>query len=134
MIKQTVMTTVYGVTRYGAKLQIAKQLKDQPGFPLDKVGPASVYLASKTFESLNEIFSSSQAIQAWLTECANVISGGPFFKNVQWITPLGLHVTQPYTKKVSFWFVLHTFRCINFFPFADEAASQQTRQVPPPSF
>lgn len=27
VIKQTVMTTVYGVTKYGAKLQIAKQLK-----------------------------------------------------------------------------------------------------------
>lgn len=27
VIKQTVMTTVYGVTRYGARLQIAKQLK-----------------------------------------------------------------------------------------------------------
>ena len=27
VIKQTVMTTVYGVTPYGAKLQIARQLK-----------------------------------------------------------------------------------------------------------
>lgn len=27
VIKQTVMTTVYGVTRYGARLQIEKQLK-----------------------------------------------------------------------------------------------------------
>lgn len=27
VIKQTVMTTVYGVTRFGARLQIARQLK-----------------------------------------------------------------------------------------------------------
>ena len=27
VIKQTIMTTVYGVTKFGAKLQIAKQLK-----------------------------------------------------------------------------------------------------------
>jgi len=27
VIKQTVMTTVYGVTRFGARLQIMKQLK-----------------------------------------------------------------------------------------------------------
>ena len=27
VVKQTVMTTVYGVTRFGARLQIAKQLK-----------------------------------------------------------------------------------------------------------
>ena len=37
VIKQTVMTTVYGVTGYGAKLQIAKQLKDIDEFPQDKV-------------------------------------------------------------------------------------------------
>jgi len=27
IVKQTVMTVVYGVTRFGARLQIAKQLK-----------------------------------------------------------------------------------------------------------
>jgi DNA-directed RNA polymerase len=27
VIKQTVMTTVYGVTRFGARLQIARQLR-----------------------------------------------------------------------------------------------------------
>ena len=32
VIKQTVMTTVYGVTRYGAKLQIARQLEDLEDF------------------------------------------------------------------------------------------------------
>ena len=28
VVKQTVMTTVYGVTKYGASKQIARQLKD----------------------------------------------------------------------------------------------------------
>lgn len=32
VIKQTVMTTVYGVTKYGAKLQIAKQLRGKISF------------------------------------------------------------------------------------------------------
>lgn len=32
VIKQTVMTTVYGVTRFGARLQIAKQLKGMMNF------------------------------------------------------------------------------------------------------
>jgi hypothetical protein len=100
VIKQTVMTTVYGVTRYGGRLQIAKQLKDQPEFPHNLVDPAATYLAGKTFESLNEMFESSQAIQAWFTECANLISG-QFLRNVEWVTPLGLHVMQPYTKKIS---------------------------------
>lgn len=63
MIKQTVMTTVYGVTKYGASLQIAKQLKANSAFPLEQVDPASKYLAKKTFESLNELFTASQEIQ-----------------------------------------------------------------------
>lgn len=44
VIKQTVMTTVYGVTRYGAKLQIAKQLKDIDDFPKEYIWQASSYL------------------------------------------------------------------------------------------
>lgn len=36
--------------------------------------------------------------QAWFTDCANVISG-TFLKNVEWETPLGLEVIQPYTKR-----------------------------------
>jgi len=53
VIKQTVMTTVYGVTKYGAKLQIARQLKDKDEFPLEHVEEAAKYLTNKTFESLN---------------------------------------------------------------------------------
>lgn len=48
VIKQTVMTTVYGVTRYGAKLQIAKQLKDIDDFPKEYVWLASAYLTGTT--------------------------------------------------------------------------------------
>ena len=55
-MKQTVMTTVYGVTNYGATLQIKKQLKDIEEFPIDHLDHASKYLAKKTFESLNELF------------------------------------------------------------------------------
>ena len=44
VIKQTVMTTVYGVTGYGAKLQIAKQLKDIDEFPQDKVNEGTAVI------------------------------------------------------------------------------------------
>ena len=97
VIKQTVMTTVYGVTRYGAKLQIEKQLKALDDFPQHLTSSASAYLAELTFESLNEMFKSSQEIQAWFTECATSISDD-FENMVEWVTPLGLHVIQPYTK------------------------------------
>ena len=97
VVKQTVMTTVYGVTRYGAKLQVKKQLKDIRDFPFDSVDEASSYVSSKTFDSLNEVFESSQRIQSWLTECAAVISKD-CKSEVSWITPLGFPVVQPYYK------------------------------------
>lgn len=43
------MTTVYGVTKFGARLQIAKQLKDIDDFPKEHVWAASLYLTSKFF-------------------------------------------------------------------------------------
>ena len=46
VIKQTVMTTVYGVTKYGAKLQVRKQLKAKD-VPKEKVGGASERLNNR---------------------------------------------------------------------------------------
>ncbi|QQP56671.1 DNA-directed RNA polymerase [Caligus rogercresseyi] len=97
VVKQTVMTTVYGVTSFGARLQIARQLKDIEEFPVENVEEGSKYLALKTFDSLNELFTASQEIQLWLTEAATVISK-VFGSNVEWKTPLGLRVVQPYRK------------------------------------
>ena len=56
------MTTVYGVTRYGARLQIARQLKDR-GMPDAKVKDASSYLADNTFLCLQQMFASAKQIQ-----------------------------------------------------------------------
>jgi DNA-directed RNA polymerase len=41
-------------------------------FPKEHVDASSKYLARKTFESLNEMFTASQEIQDWLTACAKV--------------------------------------------------------------
>ncbi|XP_057342179.1 DNA-directed RNA polymerase, mitochondrial [Microplitis mediator] len=97
IIKQTVMTTVYGVTKFGARLQIARQLKDLDDFPQEYVWQGSLYLAQKTFESLRTMFESARQIQDWFTDCAQVISAIKG-KNMEWVTPLGLPVIQPYSK------------------------------------
>uniref|UniRef100_A0A0K8SQM1 DNA-directed RNA polymerase n=1 Tax=Lygus hesperus TaxID=30085 RepID=A0A0K8SQM1_LYGHE len=97
VIKQTVMTTVYGVTRFGARLQIAKQLKDIDDFPKEFVWNASHYLASKTFDSIREMFSSTREIQDWFTESARMISQ-ICGRNVEYVTPLGLPVVHPYVR------------------------------------
>ena len=99
VIKQTVMTTVYNVTFYGAQLQILRQLEALPGFPKDKAKEASVYIASKTFNSIRSLFKSAQQIQDWLSECAFLISS---MRNctLKWETPLGLPISQPYYKMI----------------------------------
>ncbi|CAG9564536.1 unnamed protein product [Danaus chrysippus] len=98
VIKQTVMTTVYGVTRFGARLQIAKQLKDIDEFPKEHVWPCSQYLTARTFDSLREMFASTKLIQDWFTDCAKMISG-VCGESVEWVTPLGLPVLQPYYRR-----------------------------------
>ncbi|XP_001654145.2 DNA-directed RNA polymerase, mitochondrial isoform X2 [Aedes aegypti] len=97
VIKQTVMTTVYGVTRYGARKQIARQLEYIDEFPKDWVWPASSYLTVKTFNALSEMFTSAKEIQDWFTDCARLISA-VCAQNVEWVTPLGLPVVQPYNR------------------------------------
>lgn len=104
VIKQTVMTTVYGVTRFGARLQIAKQLKDIDTFPKEYVWSASTYLVGKTFESLREMFTSTKEIQDWFTECARMVAQ-VCGQNLEYVTPLGLPVVQPYSRHKKFDFV-----------------------------
>ncbi|KXN70512.1 DNA/RNA polymerase [Conidiobolus coronatus NRRL 28638] len=74
VIKQTVMTNVYGVTFVGAKEQILNQLKDIPSLKDQDVNALAMYLTHKVFSSLGEIFTSAQALQGWLNECAGRIA------------------------------------------------------------
>ena len=66
VIKQTVMTTVYNVTFYGAKLQILRQLENLKGFPENKASEASVYIAKNTFSSIRQLFNAAREIQVEL--------------------------------------------------------------------
>lgn len=43
------------------------------------------------------MFTSTKEIQDWFTECARMISG-VCGKNVEWVTPLGLPIVQPYIR------------------------------------
>ncbi|XP_026544962.1 DNA-directed RNA polymerase, mitochondrial [Notechis scutatus] len=99
VVKQTVMTVVYGVTQYGGRLQIEKQLKEIEDFPKEDVWQASKYLVQRVFQSLTKMFSGSREIQNWLTESAWLISKTG--QTVEWVTPLGLPIIQPYHNKKS---------------------------------
>ncbi|XP_011504783.1 PREDICTED: DNA-directed RNA polymerase, mitochondrial [Ceratosolen solmsi marchali] len=97
VIKQTVMTTVYGVTMYGAKLQILRQLKDATNFPEESLWEATMYLSNKTFEALKTMFKGAKEIQDWFSQCSHFICKVRQ-ENMEWVTPLGFPVVQPYAN------------------------------------
>lgn len=80
-IKQTVMTSVYGVTFIGAREQIRNRLREMDWSGVgdaDKtdrlVTDSSAYLARITLESLGEMFSAADAIKEWLTSTAQSVA------------------------------------------------------------
>lgn len=77
IVKQTVMTNVYGVTFLGAIRQVRKQLDDYYPELKDAPfthGPCSTYIARKIFKALGSMFSGAHSIQYWLGDCASRIS------------------------------------------------------------
>lgn len=77
-VKQPVMTNVYGVTWYGAKEQVQRQLEvifpEVRKFDEVNYSAMSQYVATKIFKSLGTMFGGAQAIQRWLGQCADRIS------------------------------------------------------------
>ncbi|KAJ8774660.1 hypothetical protein K2173_017106 [Erythroxylum novogranatense] len=97
LVKQTVMTSVYGVTYIGARDQIKRRLKERGAIADDReLYDASCYAARTTLKALEEMFEGARAIMAWLGECAKVIASEN--QPVRWTTPLGLPVVQPYRQ------------------------------------
>ncbi|KIJ06872.1 hypothetical protein PAXINDRAFT_41991, partial [Paxillus involutus ATCC 200175] len=74
VVKQTVMTTVYGVTYVGAREQIEKQLRDRGDISEEECWIASSYLAKNVLSCIGDLFSGAKAIQNWLNLCAKLIS------------------------------------------------------------
>jgi DNA-directed RNA polymerase len=73
VVKQTVMTTVYGVTFIGAKEQIAKQLLARGEINREYIYHVSGYIASTVLSCIGDLFSGAKAIQDWLTLSARMI-------------------------------------------------------------
>ncbi|KAI5305645.1 hypothetical protein KEM56_003769 [Ascosphaera pollenicola] len=76
VVKQTVMTNVYGVTFLGAIRQVRKQLDDL--YPDIKesgsAGQAATYVAKKIFQALGSMFSGAHDIQFWFGDCASRVT------------------------------------------------------------
>lgn len=110
IVKQTVMTNVYGVTFVGAIEQIRKQIAHLYPRDADHNMPAR-YLARQVFASIRELFENAHFIQDWLTESAKRITKSvsldfgeskylelELLSTVIWTTALGLPCVQPYRQ------------------------------------
>ncbi|KAG7193655.1 uncharacterized protein KQ657_000340 [Scheffersomyces spartinae] len=127
MVKQTVMTSVYGVTPFGARLQVKKriselleelEIKKREGVPIE-VDVESInklkfelafQIANATLDSIDELFSNAKRIEDWLKEnCFRVLTSfhkpqisfvnAKFYQPFMWYTYSRFLVIQDYTAK-----------------------------------
>jgi DNA-directed RNA polymerase len=96
VVKQTVMTSVYGVTFIGAKDQIMRQLSDRGILPEEDLKAGALYLATITMSAIADLFAGAHRIKEWFIKCAGSIAKAGY--PVSWVTPLGLPVVQPYRR------------------------------------
>ncbi|XP_004346780.1 T7 bacteriophage-type single subunit RNA polymerase [Capsaspora owczarzaki ATCC 30864] len=96
IVKQTVMTSVYGVTVVGANAQIARQLAALPHLDESQAHQLATFLAPIVFEALSAMFAQATEIKTWLQVSARRIAASGDY--VKWETPLNLPVLQPYIK------------------------------------
>jgi DNA-directed RNA polymerase len=96
------MTTVYGVTRLGATQQIMNRLVemhevDDFNGPVERKDLPNMakFVAGLTLTSLGENFKGATDSMAWLLAVARLIST-ECHQPVQWTTPLGFPIMQPY--------------------------------------
>lgn len=123
VVKQTVMTTVYGVTLYGAFRQIRARLDEAfgGGHMEGKYNPETArmatYITKYVLEAISDLFSGARKMQNWLFEnCGRCISAYEkhsypqkevdFFtkkryRPMMWTSLSGLPVIQPYRKNTT---------------------------------
>jgi DNA-directed RNA polymerase len=74
IVKQTVMTSVYGVTRIGARRQISNAMKGRNICREEDEYNAAVYITKQLFLALEEMFLGARGIMKWLGDCAKSIA------------------------------------------------------------
>ncbi|KAJ0900576.1 putative DNA-directed RNA polymerase [Helianthus annuus] len=132
LVKQTVMTSVYGVTYIGARDQIKRRLKERCAIEDDaELFAAACYAAKITLTALGEMFEAARSIMSWLGDCARVIA----MKNhsVQWVTPLGLPVVQPY-RKLGRHLIKTSLQVLTLQRETDKVMVKRQRTAFPPNF
>ncbi|KAJ4710678.1 DNA-directed RNA polymerase [Melia azedarach] len=132
LVKQTVMTSVYGVTYIGARDQIKKRLKERCAIEDDsKLFGAACYAAKTTLTALGEMFEAARSIMNWLGDCAKVIASEN--QAVRWTTPLGLPVVQPY-RQLGRHLIKTSLQVLALQRETDKIMAKRQRTAFPPNF
>jgi DNA-directed RNA polymerase len=111
LVKRPVMTTPYGVTGFGIRDQLKKEidsqglLKRKRGAWLEKEGDrpekatyyAASHLAPIVTEAINETVLASKQVMDWLRDCAKVAGKAGVMLN--WVNPVGLPTKSDYWKR-----------------------------------
>ncbi|KAJ9709460.1 hypothetical protein PVL29_001099 [Vitis rotundifolia] len=132
LVKQTVMTSVYGVTYIGARDQIKRRLKERCAIADEgELFSASCYAAKTTLTALGEMFEAARSIMSWLGDCAKVIASENH--PVRWNTPLGLPVVQPY-RKLGRHLIKTSLQVLSLQRETDKVMVKRQRTAFPPNF
>ncbi|KAK7317761.1 hypothetical protein RJT34_02254 [Clitoria ternatea] len=132
LVKQTVMTSVYGVTYIGARDQIKRRLKERCAIDDDtELFAAACYAAKTTLTALEEMFEAARSIMSWLGDCAKVIASTN--QAVRWITPLGLPVVQPY-RQLGRHLIKTSLQILTLQRETDKVMVKRQRTAFPPNF
>lgn len=98
VVKQTIMTICYGVTRLGAMRQVQGQLEDSVGEKVEaeEIKALAVYLSGMVLNSIEDVFSEAKKIQTWFEQISKLFNCAE--APISWISPVGLACAQPYHK------------------------------------
>ena len=99
--KQTVMTTVYNVTRVGAREQVKVQLKKR-GVGRGELFKYSAQLSELVLDAVGDTFPKSKEIMSWIETCCRLMCKHNPNRAIQWTSPLGFPVIQPYRSMRKF--------------------------------
>ncbi|KAK6157761.1 hypothetical protein DH2020_012009 [Rehmannia glutinosa] len=132
LVKQTVMTSVYGVTYIGARDQIKRRLKERGAIEDDtELFACACYAAKTTLTALGEMFEAARSIMSWLGDCAKIIANEN--QPVRWTTPLGLPVVQPY-RKLGRHMIKTSLQVLTLQRETDKVMAKRQRTAFPPNF
>lgn len=95
IVKQTTLSSYYGVTESGARTQVLARLKEA-GFDEESRFEAADYLSKLTLQAIGEMCVSARNIMDWLRIVAGLIARKG--RSVCWTTPIGFPVVQPYRR------------------------------------